>query len=179
MNDPTPTGEALPAVARDSIAIHFGLDPSAPEPEPNDYLARSAGVFVTIRKSTGELRGCRGTIQPQYADVLEETRRLALSSALEDCRFEPIRIQELEHLNYEVSVLHPPEPAASLAEFDPTRYGIIVRDPTGRRALMLPNVEGLDTVEKQFTATCRKGGIDPRGEVTLERFQVDKFTERG
>jgi AmmeMemoRadiSam system protein A len=177
MNELAPTGEALPTIARNSIATHFGLESAISDPRLSNYLARPAGVFVTIRKSDGELRGCRGTIQPQYGNVLEETRRLALSSALEDNRFEPVRVHELDDLNYEVSVLHPPEPAASLADFDPTRYGIIVHDHRDRRALMLPNVEGLDTVEKQYDATCRKGGIDPNGEVTLERFQVDKFTE--
>lgn len=177
MSNPQPTGECLPQIARNSVAEHFGLEPTGRETEPNEYLAKAAGVFVTIRKDNGELRGCRGTIQPQFENVVEETRRLALSSALEDTRFEPVRVHELDGLSYEVSVLHPPEPAASLADFDPTRYGIIVRDSTGRRALMLPNVEGLDTVAKQYSATCRKGGINPNGEVDLERFQVDKFAE--
>jgi len=177
MSDSISSGECLPRVARDSVAEHFGLEPSSPPPEPNDYLRRRAGVFVTIRRKDGSLRGCRGTIEPQHSNVIEETRRLALSSALEDTRFEPVRIHELDDLRYEVSVLHPPEPAASLADFDPSRYGIIVRDGFGRRALMLPGVEGLDTVQKQYLATCRKGGIDPEGPVTLERFQVDKFIE--
>lgn len=177
MSEPKEQGDVLPTLARDSVADHFGLDPQCQLPAPEGYLGLAAGVFVTIRKRNGELRGCRGTIQPQYDNVIEETRQLALSSALQDTRFEPVRLHELDDLTYEVSVLHSPEPATSLDEFDSSVYGIIVRDEQGRRALMLPDVDGLDTVEKQFRATCRKGGIDPDGEVLLERFQVDKFCE--
>ncbi|MGB0580976.1 MAG: AmmeMemoRadiSam system protein A [Limisphaerales bacterium] len=170
-------GEILPAVARDWVGTHFGFDSSVEISQDEGYLAKPAGVFVTIRTRGGELRGCRGTINSTCDNVIEETRQMALSSALEDTRFEPVRVHELENLTYEVSVLHEPEPAESLAEFDPFRYGIIVRDRNGRRALMLPNVDGLDTVQRQYDATCRKGGIDPQGPVELERFQVDKFVE--
>lgn len=170
-------GKVLPAIARDRVGTHFGFDSSVEAPAPEGYLGRPAGVFVTIHTRDGELRGCRGTITATCENILEETRRMALSSALEDTRFEPVRVHELNNLIYDVSVLHDPEPAESLEDFDPTRYGIIVRDSAGRRALMLPNVDGLDTVEKQFNATCRKGGIDPQGPVDLERFQVDKFSE--
>lgn len=177
MNDSPPNGASLPAIARETISSHFGYNTFTPDPDPNDYLSRPAGVFVTIRTNNGELRGCRGSIKPQFGNVLAETKHVALSSALDDTRFKPIQAHELDDLNYEVSVLHPPEPADSLAEFDPARYGIIVHDPKGRRALMLPDVEGLDTVDKQYKATCRKGRIDPDGQVTLQRFQVDKFKE--
>ena len=177
MSDLESQGRILPALARDSVAEHFGLDAQSPDPAPDGYLGEAAGVFVTIRNGKGELRGCRGTIQPQYENVIEETRRLALSSALQDTRFDPVCVNELEELTYEVSVLHAPEAANSLDEFDASVYGIIVRDEHGRRALMLPNVDGLDTVEKQYQATCRKGGIDPAGDVHLERFRVDKFSE--
>ena len=170
-------GECLPTLARASVAEHLtGVRATGRVPS-NDYLQRRAGVFVTIRNRQGALRGCRGTIEPQYADIREETRRLALSSALQDTRFTPVTAAELDHLNFEVSVLHPPTPATSLDEFDPTHHGIIVRTPDGRRALMLPGVEGLDTAERQFRATCHKGGIDPAEDCTLERFVVDKFRE--
>jgi AmmeMemoRadiSam system protein A len=167
----------LPAIARASVAEHLTGAPPPTPPEIRDYLARRAGVFVTIRTRQGELRGCRGTIEPQFPDVAEETRRLALSSAFQDNRFAPVHREELNNLRFEVSVLHPPEPATGLEGFDPARHGIIVSTPDGRRALMLPGVEGLETAQKQFEATCRKGGIDPRESVTLERFVVDRFKE--
>jgi len=177
MDELSSTGVILPVVARASVAEHFGMDSETASPFPIGFLGEAAGVFVTIRNRKGELRGCRGTIQPQHANVIEETRQLALSSALQDTRFEAVRVHELDDLVYEVSVLHPPEPVVSLEAFDPANYGIIVRDDNGRRALMLPNVDGLDTVEKQYRATCHKGGIDPDGVVTLERFRVEKFSE--
>ena len=177
MSDESTNGKILPLIARESVASRFGNGAPQTNPEPTGYLGRRAGVFVTIKTHDGYLRGCRGTIQPRYANVIEETRKLAQSSAFNDDRFAPVVHSELDKLTYEVSVLHEPEPARALNEFDPTRYGIIVQANDGRRALMLPNVEGLDTVEKQFNATCRKGDIDPKEAVTLERFQVDKFTE--
>jgi AmmeMemoRadiSam system protein A len=167
-------GKLLPEIARDAVECRL-LDRVIKPIEPEWILSQRAGVFVTIRTRAGRLRGCRGTIQPQFANVIQETRNLALSSAFQDPRFEPIRADELVELSYEVSVLHEPEPAESLADFDASRFGIIVTTPTGKRALMLPNVEGLETVEKQYSATCQKGGIDPAEEVRLERFQVDKF----
>lgn len=177
MNDATHPGHLLPRVARESVESRLTGAGSRRQPEATGYLARRAGVFVTIRTRDGELRGCRGTIQPQYANVIEETRKLARSSAFQDDRFDPVRRDELAQLTYEVSVLHEPEPAAGLDAFDPARYGIIVQTTDGRRALMLPGVEGLETVTQQYRATCRKGRIDPAEPVQLERFQVDKFTE--
>ncbi len=173
MND---GGQILPAVARDTVEAQL-LDRPLMAVSPDGYLAHRAGVFVTIRNRSGDLRGCRGTIQAQYENVLEETRRLAVSSALHDTRFEPVRPAQLVDLTYEVSVLYKPEPVVSLDQFDPSKFGIIVYTGSRKRALMLPNVEGLDTVDRQYRATCQKGGIDPEGEVHLERFQVDKFIE--
>lgn len=178
MNAPPPDHSILPRLARDSVtAVLSGLAAPGPAEDPTGYLHKRAGVFVTIRNRDGGLRGCRGTIEPQFENVMEETRHLALSSAFDDNRFQPVKAAELENLSFEVSVLHAPVRISGLAEIDPTRHGIIVRTRDGRRALMLPGVEGLDTAERQFTATCRKGGIRPDEQLCLERFVVDRFTE--
>ncbi len=49
----------------------------------------------------------------------------------------------------------------------------MVRTADGRQALLLPDLEGVDTVEDQLAIVCRKGGIDScRDRYTLERFEV-------
>lgn len=41
-----------------------------------------------------------------------------------------------------------------------------------RRGLLLPDLEGVDTVEQQIDIARQKGGIGPREKYTLERFEV-------
>lgn len=170
-------GQCLPRIARASVEGHFrpGVTPAAiPD---HEYLKRPAGVFVTLRTRDGSLRGCRGTITPRCRNLVEETREVARSSAFQDLRFEPVVEDELGDLSYEVSVLNPPEPVPSAAALDPHRYGVIISTPDGRRGLMLPEVEGLNTVEQQLAATCRKANIDRHEPMSLQRFTTSKFTE--
>lgn len=171
-------GQCLPRIARAAVEGRFrpGATPAAiPD---HEYLNRPAGVFVTIRARDGGLRGCRGTITPRCRNLLEETCEVARSSAFQDLRFEPVVEDELDDLSYEVSVLNPPEPVPSAAELDPHRYGVIISTPDGRRGLMLPEVEGLNTVEQQLEATCRKANIDRHEPMSLQRFTTSKFTEQ-
>jgi AmmeMemoRadiSam system protein A len=170
-------GRILPTIAREALERHFGNGRARTDVPGHEYLLQPAGVFVTLRTRDGRLRGCRGTIAPRAGNVVEETRSVALSSALQDQRFTPVTDDELSGLIYEVSVLHPPEVVASPAELDPRRYGVMVTTDDGRRGLMLPGVEGLDTVEQQIQATCRKARIDPREPFTLMRFTTDHFSE--
>ena len=76
-------------------------------------------------------------------------------------------------LVYSVDVLGDPEPIDSLSELDPRRFGVIVSTPDGRRGLLLPDLDGIDTPEEQVKIAARKGGINPKEEdVQLERFEV-------
>jgi len=180
MNDPHQMprgGDWLPRLARCAVAERLlGTCPEA-TPAPEGYLARKAGIFVTIRTRDGRLRGCRGSLEASGGNLIEETRQVALTSAIQDGRFEPVTAEELEDLVFEVSVLHPPEPVPSLGDLDPARYGVIVLAEDGRRGVMLPGVEGLDTAEQQVEATRRKACIFPGEKAQLLRFQVDKFLE--
>lgn len=170
-------GAVLPQVARVAVEDHLRGGSRTMGLAAQGYLAHRNGVFVTIRTKQSRLRGCRGTIHPQQANLIEETRAVALSSAFQDERFERVQAEELPNLVFEVSVLHPAEPAASLKDLDPALYGIIVRAEDGRQALMLPGVEGLNTPRQQWEATCRKASIHPEEPVQIQRFRVDKFKE--
>ena len=145
-----------------------------PKPETlTEEMQGKAGVFVSIKKR-GELRGCIGTFDPTRANVAEEVISNAISSATRDPRFPPVSASELPDLEYSVDILTHPEPVKSEAELDPKRYGVIVKSGF-RRGLLLPDLEGVDTVEDQIDICRRKAGILPNEPVELYRFEVKRF----
>src|SRR4030043_1188952 len=115
-------------------------------------MKQRAGVFVSIKKQ-GELRGCIGTFMPTRANVAEEIVANAISSATQDPRFLPVGVSELDDLEYSVDVLTGPEPVRSVDQLDPKKYGVIV-ECGFRRGLLLPDLEGVDSVEEQIRI-CR------------------------
>ena len=134
-----------------------------------------AGTFVTIHTaSTGELRGCIGTIEPNEEALAQEVINNAISAATRDPRFPPVSPAELGDLRIDVSVLHPPEPIESQAELDPRVYGVIVRHGW-RRGLLLPDIEGIDDAETQVRYARMKAGIATTEKVELQRFKVEKY----
>ena len=134
-------GDALPGVARQSVAAALrGSSENAPA-ATGEYLSSARGVFVTVRRRNGKLRGCVGTIVPVCANLVAETWRNARLAALQDSRFPPVTADELADLRFEVSVLHSIEAVASADELDPRRYGVIVSTGDGRRGLLLPGIE--------------------------------------
>jgi MEMO1 family protein len=136
---------------------------------------KRAGVFVCLHSGDGSLRGCIGTFLPTRATIEDEVVGNAISAATQDPRFPPLTAAELGDLDVSVDVLEPPEPAKGLEDLDPKVYGIIVRTPDGRQALLLPDLEGIDTPEVQLRTTCRKGGIDPdRDTYSIHRFRVTR-----
>ena len=145
----------------------------APPAVLSDVMAEQAGVFVSL-KIEGRLRGCIGTFEPCQPNVALETIRNAISSATADPRFPPVSRAELPRLQYSVDVLTPPEPVTSLADLDPRRYGVIVRCG-GRRGLLLPDLEGVNTVEEQIRIACAKAGIGVHEPADLFRFQVRRY----
>lgn len=136
-------------------------------------MRERAGVFVSIHEH-GELRGCIGTFQPTTPDVAHEVIQNAISAATRDPRFEPIRPDELPHLEINVDVLTSPEPISGPEQLDPKRYGVIV-ESGWRRGLLLPDLEGVDTVDYQLEIARRKAGIGPHEPVKLYRFEVRRF----
>ena len=150
-----------------------------PPGELSDELKRPAGAFVTIRRQ-GSLRGCIGTTQPTCSTVAEEVIRNAISAATHDYRFSPITVGELDGLEVKVDVLSEMEPVESLDQLDPKRYGLLVqsRINPGKRGLLLPDLEGIDTVEDQvhWTRYHKAGITDPDEPVQMFRFEVIRLT---
>lgn len=163
----------------------------APEDLPEEFLKKRAGTFVTIEKN-GELRGCIGTYLPTRINIAEEIIHNAVAAATEDYRFSPIEEKELSSLSYTVYILNEPELVNDLKELNPKKYGVIVKTvpitaPNGtdvvfnghfvaKTGLLLPDLEGVDTVEQQISIACRKGGINPLEEkIFIYKFTVEKY----
>lgn len=144
--------------------------PDMPKDLPQELLNQKAGVFVSLKKH-GELRGCIGTISPTMDSVAEEILQNAISAGTRDPRFYPVEEDELEELQYSVDVLMEPEPIADVSQLDVKRYGVIVRNGY-KSGLLLPNLEGVDTVEEQLDIVLQKAGIGKNERYTMERFEV-------
>ncbi len=144
--------------------------PDVPDGLPEELTGTRAGAFVSIHKQ-GQLRGCIGTIAPTQSSLAEEIIRNAVSASSRDPRFAPIRPDELPWLEIHVDVLGAPEDVASEAELDVKRYGVIVTNGS-RRGLLLPDLDGVDTVAQQVAIARQKAGIGPEEKVTLQRFEV-------
>ena len=145
------------------------LDIGELTPEMRD----KAGVFVSIHKFGG-LRGCIGTFEPATENIAEEIIANAISSATRDPRFPAVAANELKDLSYSVDVLTKPEPIESQDQLDPKRYGVIV-EAGWRRGLLLPDLEGVDTVDYQIDICRQKAGIAPDEPIKLYRFEVRRY----
>ena len=141
-----------------------------PEDLPAGLTGPAAGAFVSLHID-GRLRGCIGTIAPTRENVAWEIVQNAVSACARDPRFPAVRPDELDALEYSVDVLGPPEPVDSRDLLDPRRYGVIVR--YGQRCgLLLPDLDGVDTVEQQLEIARKKGGIHAGDPYQIQRFQV-------
>ena len=148
--------------------------PALPKDLPRELTDSRAGAFVSIHKQ-GRLRGCIGTILPTRRNLAEEIIHNAVSAASADPRFDPIRPDELKWLEIHVDVLGVPEAIDSEEQLDVRKYGVIVSRGS-RRGLLLPDLDGVDTVEQQIAIARRKAGISPDEKVTLQRFEVIRHT---
>ena len=172
--------DAVPGLARRAVEtfIREGEMLDAPAAH-SGLLAARAPCFVSLKTRDGELRGCIGTIEAVKHSLAEEIVANAVSAAIHDPRFDPVRENELDDLVYSVDVLLAPEPAV-VEELDPKVYGVIVEDESeSRRGLLLPDIPGVETAEQQVEIATRKAGIPLGTPVKLSRFKVERYRERG
>jgi MEMO1 family protein len=172
MTDP----EAVPGPADYAFACvrSYVAGGQAPEPPDDPFYRRPAACFVTLKKH-GDLRGCIGTLEPGEPTLGWEIARNARSSAQRDPRFPPVSTDEAEALTCSVDVLSPSEPCTE-AELDPRDYGVIVASGF-RRGVLLPALEGIDTVEQQVSIALQKAGIAPEDGYDVRRFRVTRYRQ--
>jgi len=164
--------DAYVQLARKTIENYVctGEKIAVPDGLPKELYNQKAGVFVSI-KENGSLRGCIGTIQAVQTCVAQEIITNAISAACRDPRFSPITQEELDELVISVDVLGDTEAIESPDKLDVKRYGVIVTKGR-KRGLLLPNLDGIDTVEEQIAIARHKAGIGEDEDITLERFEV-------
>lgn len=169
----------LPRLAREAVEafIRSGEILQQPREVPAGLLSERAPCFVSLKTVDGELRGCIGTIEAAKESLAQEIVANAISAAMNDPRFEPVSEDELPNLCYSVDVLLPAEETV-IEELDPAVFGVIVEDETtSRRGLLLPDIQGVETVEQQVEIAMRKAGIPRDTPVKLWRFKVERFRE--
>ncbi len=150
--------------------VRTGKKIRTPEGLPQEMQNSRAGVFVSIKKES-RLRGCIGTIQAVHSSIAEEIIENAVSAATRDPRFSPIVPEELDKLAISVDVLGDTEKIDSPDMLDVKRYGVVVTKGY-KRGLLLPNLEGVDTVAEQIAIAKQKAGIGEQEKAGLERFEV-------
>ena len=148
--------------------------PNVPDWATAEMKQERAGVFVSIHKE-GKLRGCIGTFLPTKGNIALEIISNAVSASTRDPRFDPVRPEELKWLEINVDVLSAPEQISGRDELDVRKYGVIVSCGS-RRGLLLPDLDGVDTVNEQVEIAMKKGGIRENEPYTLERFEVVRHT---
>ncbi|MHB8074261.1 AmmeMemoRadiSam system protein A [Desulfosporosinus fructosivorans] len=139
------------------------------------WFGERRGCFVTL-KQNGQLRGCIGTTEPWQENLALEIQHNAVAAGTQDPRFRPVRMDELDTLSFTVDVLGELEKIAGPKELDPWRYGVVVRQ-RGKSGLLLPHLEGVDTVSDQISIAKQKAGISGEDSVELWRFEVKRHYE--
>jgi MEMO1 family protein len=145
-----------------------------PDNLPKELTDEKHGVFVSLKKD-GQLRGCIGTIYPTTDSVAQEIIKNVIEAATRDYRFDPVEEHELIDIDISVDVLTDPEPAKK-DELNPKKHGVIVSKGM-RKGLLLPDLEGVDTVDYQLQIACEKAGIDPNYDYNIEKFEVIRYKE--
>jgi len=165
-------------LAYDSIKHYLERGKTMDEPEKlsPELKENRAGVFVSIHgKVNHSLRGCIGTFMPTQKDIASEIIENAISAATKDPRFMPLTVDELEDIEVNVDVLSEPKDC-KVEDLDPKKFGVIVKTEDGRKGLLLPDLEGIDTVEKQLEIACSKAGIDyENDEFSVMKFSVERY----
>jgi AmmeMemoRadiSam system protein A len=146
----------------------------------SEALNRRSGVFVTLRIGE-DLRGCIGYIEPLFP-LASATQEVAVKAAMEDPRFMPVTLAELNRITIEISVLSPLSDLLDIETIEIGKHGLVI-DAGYRRGLLLPQVATeYNWDRKQFLKQISlKAGLPPdawkRKEVKLFTFTVEKFYE--
>ncbi len=173
----TPKDIPPPDLAREAVE-NFLENKEIMEPprELSNFYRGMAGAFVSIKKQDGSLRGCIGTLEPTQENLAREIIRNAIQSAFKDPRFSPVSRSELQDLVFSVDIIHPPEPVESMDQLDHKEYGVIV-EKGGQKGVLLPDLEGINSVEEQLEIARMKAGLTGVSDFLLKRFRVERFIQ--
>ena len=149
------------------------------ESDLEEKFSFKSGVFVTLNNPDG-LRGCIGFPIPEkkLSHAIVEG---AIAAATEDPRFPSVKINELNDIVFEVTVLTPPveidvsDPTEYLEKIKVGRDGLIIKHSFSS-GLLLPQVpvEYGWNVEEFLQHTCEKAGL-ARDTWKNESVKIEKF----
>jgi MEMO1 family protein len=163
-------------LAKDSV---IGYIRDAKIANENDYMDDDfqgrSGVFVSIYNGN-KLRGCVGTILPTKDNLAKEIIINSIEAATNDYRFKEVTEPELDDLIFEVNLLGKPKKIKTKEELDVAKYGVIVCAKDGRTGLLLPDLDGVDSVDFQLEIACNKASIDPKNDdYEIYKFKVERY----
>ena len=159
-------------------AVRHFLSEGKPMPCPSpvpDEMNDQLGAFVSIKKKINyELRGCIGTVTPNQDNLAKEIIQNAVSAATRDPRFKSVTIEELDQLLFSVDVLSPLEPIDNPEQLNPRQYGLSIKYKE-YHGILLPDLEGIDTTQRQIDLCLKKGNIKKNAAYKMYRFEVERY----
>ncbi len=152
--------KALLGLARTAVETYVREKKELSFDTQNPNFLSPKGAFVTLKKR-GQLRGCIGFTEPIFP-LYKAIIAGAIYAASEDPRFSPVSSEELNTLDYEISVLTPLKKIDDPAEVQVGKHGLVI-SMEGRKGLLLPQVpvENNWTREEFLEETCLKAGLPP------------------
>lgn len=174
----TESKKKLLKLARETIEARFARRQVQIPQDPE--LQQRRGLFVSLH-TDGELRGCIGYIRG-FKSLVASVVEMAEAAAFHDGRFLPLRADELDDLEIEISVLSEMETLADPEDIQIGRDGLFLQHPHGS-GLLLPQVPvewhwDRPTFLRQI---CRKAGLPDKAwqdkGAQLFRFSAEVFRE--
>ena len=176
---PASDQQRLLKIARESVEAHLRQQEFHAPETLEGLLAENHGAFVSIHKGN-ELRGCIGNLSPTLT-LSRTVADCAVAAAVEDPRFPPLTVDELEKVEFEISVLSPFEIVDNVETIEIGRHGLLISKRSAR-GLLLPQVPvtyGWGR-ERFLAETCRKAGLKPdewKEGAVIFSFTADVFGE--
>jgi len=168
--------ETVESFVREDNILNFEVE--------DERLNWREGAFVTLHKD-GQLRGCIGQIVPSDKPLWQVVRDMAIAACSEDHRFKSVAFDELDKIDYEVSVLSVPKKIDDWQKIELGKQGVIVRKGI-RSGVFLPQVadETGWSLEEFLSQLCwQKAGLAPDcykndKEVELQVYTAQVFSEK-
>ena len=168
-------GEILLNFARDTLYSYLANKTMPTFLVEDPLLKQKRAVFVTLKNSKGELRGCIGRLEAEDP-LYQAVQNMSIEAATKDSRFSPLSLNELKGLSIEISILSPPVTVKKADEIIYGTHGVIVSQGK-RTGIFLPDVsKNFSTKEEFLEELCfQKAGL-PKNCWQNPQTQIQVFT---
>lgn len=173
--------QELLRIAQESVENYVSTSTMPNFESSSFFLNKKQGAFVTLRKN-GQLRGCIGRFEPDIP-LYQVVSQMAIAAATEDVRFQPVTSNELDELDYEISVLSPLKKIDNWNEIEIGKHGVEIKQGL-RHGVFLPQVatENNWNLEQFLSNLCvQKVGLAPdcyqQEDIEIYTFNAQVFGE--